>query len=145
MEQHEIYNELRELNDELSQDPKEWYRRFCQKYSDMDPNPDLANAAMLGMAQTKIEILMSKIASSIRIQATDNKMNTGYENKQLICDRLLECLYLTRQFYDLIDLDYIEKKELVVAHFEGGGKKEINVACDSGVAMIKDIIRGIGG
>lgn len=67
------------------------------------------------------------------------------ENKQLICDRLLECLYLTRQLYDLIDLDYIKEKELVVAHFEGGGKKEINVAMDSGIAMIRDIIRAIGG
>jgi hypothetical protein len=67
------------------------------------------------------------------------------ENKQLICDRLLETLKLTRQLYDLIDLDYIEEKELVVAHFEGGGKKEINVAMDSGIAMIRDIIRAIGG
>ena len=67
------------------------------------------------------------------------------ENKQLICDRLLECLYLTRQLSDLIDLDYIKESEIVVAHFEGGGKKEINVACDSGVAMIKDIVQGIGG
>lgn len=67
------------------------------------------------------------------------------ENKQMICDRLLETLKLTRQLYDLIDLDYIEEKELVVAHFEGGGKKEINVAMDSGIAMIRDIIRGIGG
>lgn len=63
----------------------------------------------------------------------------------MICDRLLETLKLTRQLYDLIDLDYIEGKELVVAHFEGGGKKEINVAMDSGIAMIRDIIRAIGG
>ena len=145
MEQHEIYNELRELHDELAQDPKEWYRQFCQKHSDMDSNPDFANAAMLGMAHAKVKILMSKIASSIRIQTTGNEMDTGYENKQLICDRLLECLYLTRQFYDLIDLDYIKESEIVVAHFEGGHKIEVNVACDSGVAMIKDIIRGIGG
>ena len=67
------------------------------------------------------------------------------EDKQRICDRLLETLKLTRQLYDLIDLDYIEGKELVVAHFEGGGKKEINVAMDSGIAMIRDIIRAIGG
>lgn len=67
------------------------------------------------------------------------------EDKQRICDRLLETLKLTRQLYDLIDLDYIEEKELVVAHFEGGGKKEINVAMDSGIAMIRDIIRAIGG
>lgn len=57
----------------------------------------------------------------------------------------METLKLTRQLYDLIDLDYIKEKEIVVAHFEGGGKKEINVAMDSGIAMIKDIIRGIGG
>ena len=57
----------------------------------------------------------------------------------------METLKLTRQLYDLIDLDYTEEKELVVAHFEGGGKKEINVAMDSGIAMIGDIIRAIGG
>ena len=57
----------------------------------------------------------------------------------------METLKLTRHLSDLIDLDYIEEKELVVAHFEGGGKKEINVAMDSGIAMIRDIIRGIGG
>ncbi len=67
------------------------------------------------------------------------------EDKQKICDRLLETLKLTRQLYNLIDLDYIEEKEIVVAHFEGGGKKEINVAMDSGIAMIRDIIRAIGG
>ena len=67
------------------------------------------------------------------------------EDKRSICDRLLETLKLTRQLYDLIDLDYIEEKEIVVAHFEGGGKKEINVAMDSGIAMIRDIIRAIGG
>ena len=58
---------------------------------------------------------------------------------------MLETLKLTRQLYDLIDLDYIEEKELVIAHFEGGGKMEINVAMDSGIAMIRDIIRAIGG
>lgn len=67
------------------------------------------------------------------------------EDKQRICDRLLETLKLTRLGTDLIDLDYIEESEIVVAHFEDGGKREINVACDSGIAMIKDIIRGIGG
>lgn len=71
------------------------------------------------------------------------------EDKQKICDRLLETLKLTRLGAELIDLDYIAEDEIVVAHFGGGHggghKAEINVACDSGVAMIKDIIRGIGG
>ena len=67
------------------------------------------------------------------------------EDKQRICDRLLETLKLTRLGTDLIDLDYIKESEIVVAHFEGGHKVDINVACDSGIAMIKDIIRAIGG
>ena len=67
------------------------------------------------------------------------------ENKQLICDRLLECLYLTRALNDLIDLDYIDEEELVIAHFENGRCTAINVACDSGIAMIRDVINAIGG
>ena len=67
------------------------------------------------------------------------------ENKQLICDRLLECLYLTRALNDLIDLDYIDGEELVIAHFENGCRTAINVACDSGIAMIRDVISAIGG
>lgn len=57
----------------------------------------------------------------------------------------METLKLTRLGTDLIDLDYIKESEIVVAHFEGGHSVDINVACDSGVAMIKDIIRAIGG
>ena len=52
---------------------------------------------------------------------------------------------MTRLGTDLIDLDYIEESEIVVAYFEGGHKVDINVAMDSGIAMINDIIRGIGG
>lgn len=63
----------------------------------------------------------------------------------MICEKLLETLKLTRIGTELIDLDYIKESEIVVAHFEGGHKVDINVACDSGIAMIKDIIRGIGG
>ena len=58
---------------------------------------------------------------------------------------MLETLKLTRLGTELIDLDYIAESEIVVAHFENGHKVDINVACDSGVAMIKDIVRGIGG
>ncbi len=36
-------------------------------------------------------------------------------------------------------------KVLVVAHFAGGGKREINVSLDSGFAMIRDVLRHIDG
>lgn len=65
------------------------------------------------------------------------------ENKALICERLCEALKLTIQYGDLIDLDYIKEKELVVAHFENGSKVEVNVACDSGSAMIRDVMRAL--
>ena len=62
------------------------------------------------------------------------------ENKQLICKKLVPVLQLTRNLYDLIDLDYDPDKEVVTATYANGSKKEINVRMDSGTAMIRDII-----
>ena len=67
------------------------------------------------------------------------------ENKALICERLCEVLKLTSQCHDdLLDLDYDGELEIVTAIFASGGKRRINVALDSGWAMIKDILRGVG-
>jgi hypothetical protein len=62
------------------------------------------------------------------------------ENKQLICKKLVPVLQLTRNLYDLMDLDYDPDKEIVTATYVNGSKKEINVRMDSGTAMIRDII-----
>ena len=62
------------------------------------------------------------------------------ENKQEICNKLCETLKLTRSAYDLVSLEYIEETETVLATFENGSIK-INVACDSGIAMIRDICK----
>lgn len=64
------------------------------------------------------------------------------EDKQAICDKLLEALQLTSNLYDLIYLKYLPDTERVVAHFPKG-TKTVNVAMDSGTAMIRDIIKGI--
>ena len=66
------------------------------------------------------------------------------ENKALICERLCEVLQLTSQCHDLLDLEYDGELEIVTAIFEGGGKRRITVALDSGWAMMKDILRGVG-
>lgn len=65
------------------------------------------------------------------------------EDKQLICDKLLAALQVTRHLYDLIELQYNPEKEIVVAGFENGYTKTINVALDSGTAMIRDIMKWI--
>lgn len=64
------------------------------------------------------------------------------ENKQSICNALCEALQLTRAYYDLQELIYNAEAETVDAVFSGG-TITINVAMDSGAAMIRDICRGI--
>lgn len=66
------------------------------------------------------------------------------EDKQLICDLLLKALQATECFSDLDSLDYINEDanfQLVRAVFANGAEKLANVTMDSGIAMIKDIIR----
>lgn len=52
----------------------------------------------------------------------------------------MPALQATRNLYDLQDLEYSEERELVYAKFESGYQKVVNVACDSGTSMIRDII-----
>ena len=65
------------------------------------------------------------------------------ESKQLICDRLVRTLRCTRGLCDLLELRYDAETECVTATFEYGRTKRINVAADSGTAMIKDIMRAL--
>lgn len=62
------------------------------------------------------------------------------EDKQLICDHLLATLKLTRGQGDLETLVYDPETEIVTGTYKNGGRIRINVACDSGVSMIRDIM-----
>ena len=64
------------------------------------------------------------------------------ENKQWLCLKLLEVLQCTRALYDIEGLYYDPEKETVTAQFPGG-KKIVNVAGDSGIAMICDVLSHI--
>lgn len=65
------------------------------------------------------------------------------EDKQRICDLLLPALQATRNLSDLVDLRYDGFTEIVTATFDTGYSKHANVGCDSGTAMIRDIIKQI--
>ena len=68
------------------------------------------------------------------------------ENKQKICDLLCETLKATRYYSDLISLEYVFHNstiQTVTARFENGGENLVNVSLDSGVAMIRDILKQI--
>ncbi len=68
------------------------------------------------------------------------------ENKQEICNLLCKALQATRDQYDLKELIYEEVSEDVqqvhIIYSEGG--TSVNVSLDSGIAMIRDILRHIG-
>ncbi len=65
------------------------------------------------------------------------------ENKQKILDTLLIPLRETRALSDLYKLEYDSDREMVIATFEKGYTKEANVAMDSGIAMIRDVLAQI--
>lgn len=67
------------------------------------------------------------------------------ENYQVICLLFSLTLRQTRQYRDLESLDHVQKGEerYVIARFVNGHTRKITVTADSGIAMIKDILRNI--
>lgn len=66
------------------------------------------------------------------------------ENKQMICDLLCRTLHYTRGAADVTDIQYDHNAETATVLFESGGKRVVNVAMDSGTAMIRDIMNNLG-
>lgn len=65
------------------------------------------------------------------------------EDRQKILDTLLIPLRETRALHDLCFLEYDWDREVVVATFENGSTKVANVAMDSGISMIRDLLKQI--
>jgi len=66
-----------------------------------------------------------------------------HEDKQKILDLLLPALQATRQYYDLKELFYDGPNEAVIVRYANGATETVNVDCDSGAAMIRDVLRAI--
>ena len=64
------------------------------------------------------------------------------ESKQDILDALTECLKLTRDQHDLEAMIYDDVLETVTVAWQHGAQI-VNVACDSGIAMIRDVLNAI--
>ena len=65
------------------------------------------------------------------------------EDKQAICNALCAALQLTREGADIERLEYRRRpgEEYVIIYRAGNYRHNINVAWDSGAAMIRDIMR----
>lgn len=65
------------------------------------------------------------------------------EDKQVICDYLLKALSFTNYGEEYESLTYNSADESVLILFKDGFSKKVNVACDSGIAMMKDILKAV--
>lgn len=61
------------------------------------------------------------------------------ENKYYIVRALEKAIKMTRAGDAVDDLVYDHRHELVIINFRNGYAKHVNIECDSGIAMIRDI------
>lgn len=66
-------------------------------------------------------------------------MKIGVSKQELI-DSLSETLSLTRERVDHLEL---KDNDTVVIHYKGGYQKPVNIAMDSGLAIILDVSRAV--
>jgi hypothetical protein len=86
----------------------------------------------------------AKVAAAVN-EYRQERRSLFYEDKQLICDLLTEALKATRDQHDIKHLVYHRMgrdDEMVSIVYENGGTS-VNVSMDSGIAMIRDILRAI--
>lgn len=63
------------------------------------------------------------------------------ENKKEICNSLCATLQKPRDQSNLMSLTFDYNREIVIAKYDDDRKVEVNVCGDSGIALIKDVIR----
>lgn len=80
---------------------------------------------------------------AVQVQDDPDDDRPPVEDKQQILFYLLLALQLTREYCNLEALDYDAETETVKAVYNCGSVEVINVACDSGIAMIRDVLRGL--
>lgn len=95
-----------------------------------------------GKENPKCLIEYARIVGQIWIQRRNvivrrRKMKTGVTKEQFI-KSLEQTLKLTRAGVESLEL---ADEETVVIHYEGGGKRPVNIALDSATAIIKDVAR----
>lgn len=65
------------------------------------------------------------------------------ENKEEIVVRLKILLNATRAGEDIKKMELIEDGDFIVIHWGNGCTQKVNIAADSGIAIISDVVRAI--
>lgn len=66
------------------------------------------------------------------------------ENKEDIVKRLKLLLTATRAGREIEELDLSEDRNTVTIQFRNGCRRDVCVEADSGIALIRDVIRAVG-
>lgn len=69
-----------------------------------------------------------------------------YENKETILNMLFQTLKQTVAGIDIVEMRYemlTNGTELVVIIYDSGKRKPVNVSADSGIALMRDVLRAI--
>ena len=69
-----------------------------------------------------------------------------YEDKGQIINALFQVLKMTVAGVDLAEIEYRQLAngdELAILIYDNGYRKPVNISCDSGVTMLRDILRAI--
>ena len=98
------------------------------------------------MTEREMERIIREEPDEKKVLAAFRKYNAErLEDKQLICDLLCKALQATRDQHDLKSLTYHETgpdDEMVTVAWENGGTS-VNVSMDSGIAMMRDILKAL--
>jgi hypothetical protein len=94
------------------------------------------------------EILQTEESETKVLEAVAQYRSEHYhkgEDKQLICDLLCAALRATRGQHDLEGIIYhhLDADHQMVTIAWSGCGKTVDVSCDSGIAMIRDILRAL--
>lgn len=69
-------------------------------------------------------------------------MNTGYTKRDLV-SRLLLAVKITRAGDDIQTMLLSGDESTVTIFYKNGGSKQVSVACDSGIALMRDVLKVI--
>lgn len=98
------------------------------------------------MTDREIERILHEEPDEAKVmQAVREYRAERIEDKQFICDLLTQTLNATRDLRDLVSLEYQRRgsDDEIVAIIYENGTKLVNVSMDSGIAMIRDILKAI--
>ena len=69
-----------------------------------------------------------------------------YEDKEVVTNALFQALKTTVEGVNIAEMNYrllTNGHELVTIIYDNGYRKTVNVSCDSGVELMKDVLRVI--